>query len=536
MKAIKLVMPLLMSVSLLAACLGDQSKQSLQTGMSDQNEWKTYTSTKYQFTIRFPTAWQVIELPTPEYPTAMDQIWFVSESLPPPQTDARADIVFIFTQEDPSSGWELQYFDDYQSDLFQLGDIQARRISGINKESKYSELVVLAKMGDYYLQALPNHGEASLEYFDPVISSIRFVRAEVTTLPSSATNTPESLGEKTIAFGGISFSYPTSLAEEAAGKNILAYVDPSGFLYNDVPEHVRFDFSNPYTAQEPFAGFLPGWVPWLSHQNLENPEIVPQIFIFPTTEYAEISPLAGERIETLKILLADNTFPAEEELPVLPTFNSAQDLRAQVSPLVFQGGRGLRFIARYAQGATPVVNPSIFYTFQGLTEDDSLYVAAFFPLYIPTLPTEIQVEDWDAFNLGYQDYMAEITSNLEQLNPDDFEPSLESLDHVIESITISNASEAESTSKDTSVASDKTILEASCFVTGFSPFAFMPDGQRILVQAENGVQIFNLETMEEQDFLEAPTRLHTGSRPVAGWRSTRLGAGRFQHPADPHFG
>jgi WD40 repeat protein len=36
----------------------------------------------------------------------------------------------------------------------------------------------------------------------------------------------------------------------------------------------------------------------------------------------------------------------------------------------------------------------------------------------------------------------------------------------------------------------------------------MPDGDRILVRAENGVQIFNLQTMEEEDFLAAPTSLN----------------------------
>jgi WD40 repeat protein len=507
MKTIKLLMPLFMSVFLLTACLSSPVKQGLQTDIIDQDEWQTYTSTKYQFSIQYPSTWQVMELPTPEYPTATDQVWFVSEALPPSQTDARVDIMLIFTPDDPSSDWDLQYFDDYQSDTFQLGEIQAIRISGINKESKSSELVVLAKIGDYYLQALPNHGEASLEYFDPMISSIRYTRVEANIPSPTATSDLKSQDEKTIAFEGIIFSYPSWLAEETAGKNISAYVDPSGFMYDDLPEHVRFDFSNPYTAREPFAGLLPGLVPWLSHQNLESPEIQPQIFIFPTKEYAEISTLASERIETLKILLTDNALPTEGELPVLPTFNSTQDLRAQVYPLAFHGGRGLRFIARYAQGTTPVVNPSIFYTFQGLTEDESWYVAAFFPLYFPILPDQIQVEDWDAFNRGYQDYMADITSELEKLAPNDFEPDLEAFDNLIRSMAISPAP-VTSTLTGTMGASATPTPEPPCFVTGFSPVGFMPDGDRILVRAENGVQIFNLQTMEEEDFLAAPTSLN----------------------------
>jgi hypothetical protein len=339
MKTIKLVMLLCVSVFLLAACLASPGKQGLQADVGDQNKWQTYTSAKYQFTVQFPSAWQVIELPTTEFPTTTDQVWFVSETLPRPQTDSRADIVFIFTQEDPSSGWESEYFDEYKSDDFWLGFIQARRIYGINKESKFSEMVVLAKIGDYYFQALPNHGEASLEYFDPVISSIQFVQAKATTSPPTPTINRESLQEKTILFEGISFSYPSWLALGAAAQNIPAYVDPSGFMYDDVPEHVRFDFSKPYTEREPFAVFQPGWVPWLKHQNPESPELRPQIFVFPTMEYTEISPLAGERIEALKILLDDRCIPwrskgdaACASLPAIPRGLLRLSIRAFFTP------------------------------------------------------------------------------------------------------------------------------------------------------------------------------------------------------------
>ncbi len=46
-----------------------------------------------------------------------------------------------------------------------------------------------------------------------------------------------------------------------------------------------------------------------------------------------------------------------------------------------------------------------------------------------------------------------------------------------------------------------------CFVTYTDPIAFMPDGARILVRAKSGVQIFNLQTMKEEAFLEAPANL-----------------------------
>jgi WD40 repeat protein len=504
MKTIKLVMLLFVSVFLFTACLNCPGKLGLQSGIGNHDKWQTYTSAKFQFAVQIPSVWHVIELPNSEYPTAMDQVWFVSKTLPLPKTDSRADIVLIFTQEDPSPGWEPQYFDDYQSEAFWLGDIQGRRISGINKESKFSEIVVVSKIGDYYFQALPNHGEASLEYFDQVVSSIRFHQTRSTTPSIPTTSNRGSLEEQTMVFEGISITYPSSLADNAIAQKIPAFVDPSGFMYNDHPEHVRIDFSNPYTARAPFAKFQPGWVPWLKHQNPENPEIVPQIFIFST---ADVNPLAGDQIDALRTFLEDAPSTGGE-LPVLPTFNSSQDIRSEVLPLAFQGGRGLRFITRYSQEVAPVVNPDVFYTFQGLTEDGSIYVAAFFPLYVSILPDQIQVEDWETFNQGYQDYIADITSNLETLNPDDFESDLETLDNLIRSMTISHTPKVTSSPTDTSSASATPTPEPPCFVTGFSPIAFMPDGDRILVRAENGFQIFNLQTMQEEEFLDAPTSLN----------------------------
>jgi WD40 repeat protein len=48
-----------------------------------------------------------------------------------------------------------------------------------------------------------------------------------------------------------------------------------------------------------------------------------------------------------------------------------------------------------------------------------------------------------------------------------------------------------------------------CFTvsTEVSAFAFMPDSVRVLIKERSGVRIFNLETMEEESFLDAPQEL-----------------------------
>jgi WD40 repeat protein len=75
-------------------------------------------------------------------------------------------------------------------------------------------------------------------------------------------------------------------------------------------------------------------------------------------------------------------------------------------------------------------------------------------------------------------------------------------------MTISFTHQVTSPTTDTPDTGIPLTSDPPCFVTGFSPIAFLPDGDRILIQAENGVQIFNLQTIEEEEFLAAPTRLN----------------------------
>jgi hypothetical protein len=436
MKTIKLLMLMAVSAALLVACLGNPGSLVLPPDPGTQDGWQTFTSAKYHFTVRFPSGWQAIEVPTPEYPTATDQVWLVADAMPLPQTGSRADIVLAFSKDDPSPSWKPEYFDAYRADSFRLGDIEGTKISGINKEGQGPETVVLAQVGHYYLQAMPNQGAASLQVFDEVVSSLRFDPGDAVTSPPSPTSAPERLVGQTVVFEGTSFTCPAWLAEDVAAQRVPAYIDPSGFMYDDLPEHVRFDLLNSYAMRGPLAGLRSLWAPWLKHQTLDSPDIRPQIFILPTADYASISPLAAERIARLRSLLDEGVFPAGEELPVLPTFNSAQDVRGQVQLLAFQGGRGLRFLARYSQETMPVINPAVFYTFQGLTDDGRYYVAAFFPLYVALLPDQIAVDDWEAFNITYAAYLSETTAALEQLAPAEFEPDLTSLDAVVTSLQV----------------------------------------------------------------------------------------------------
>jgi WD40 repeat protein len=338
---------------------------------------------------------------------------------------------------------------------------------------------------------------------------------------SFATNFPTTSNTSTMSYEGISILYDLSLAERVKAQTIPLYTDPSGFTYNDIPEHIRFDFLESYSNQEPFTNCPQYQMPWLSHQNLDNIDLIPQIFIFPTRGFAGISQLAAERIEAFKDLLRSDLLPSKGELPVLPLFNSAQDISTQRHILTFHGGRGVRFITRYTQGVIPVSNPTVFYTFQGLTDNGDYYVSAFFPIYVSSLPNRIEIEDWDAFNRQYPSYLEDTAESLQELESADFEPDLAKLDALIQSMTVlpttlnASPTPAPFTSELPSISpypeptkhkNERSTATAQplCYDTLFEPIAFLPDNKNLLGRTNTGILLLNLNTMEEESYIEVP--------------------------------
>lgn len=51
-----------------------------------------------------------------------------------------------------------------------------------------------------------------------------------------------------------------------------------------------------------------------------------------------------------------------------------------------------------------------------------------------------------------------------------------------------------------------SAVAVPCFVTYLAPIAFSPDGTRIFVRAEKGVQVYNLQTAQEESFIQSPAK------------------------------
>jgi len=173
-------------------------------------------------------------------------------------------------------------------------------------------------------------------------------------------------------------------------------------LLNGEPEHLRYHFDE--------DSLTPG-----IHFRER------QLLVYPIGAYRELFQGAerdsfNAEIAQLQDLLKDRPSRVNDTIPVLPAVAADQLFNARVEYLELNGGAGIRFVTRYAGG----VGPGLFYTFQGIV--GNYYIAFFWPATAHELPESRPAP--------------RIASYLEGLTEDEFDPKLEEIDKIVESIQV----------------------------------------------------------------------------------------------------
>jgi hypothetical protein len=173
MKSNSFILILFLTVLALALLQDTVRDSAGDPGLPPEVDWQTYTNLTLNFTIRYPPGWKVMEVPNHSYESKIDQVWFTSSQFPPPNTGARPDILLMFLKQDPSPEWSREYFDNYHTQVVNLGSRPAVRVSGFNKEGLIDEIAYIAAFGDQYLLALTNQNPDSTLYFDLVMATLQ---------------------------------------------------------------------------------------------------------------------------------------------------------------------------------------------------------------------------------------------------------------------------------------------------------------------------------------------------------------------------
>jgi heat shock protein HslJ len=204
----------------------------------------------------------------------------------------------------------------------------------------------------------------------------------------------------------------------------------------------------PYDASQP-----PGPTGWPEHvqvnfgtlNHTERQPTDPVVFIMPSEGYRNLwansgDPTVGDRLDRLTEIIAAESDDLPTDTPVLPVEEvfGPRDIFVQGKYLGFDGGAGVRFVARHAQDANPVTNENLRYIFQGFAgPNNEFFVAFFFPVatsYLPNTVADVTQEEFDRLNADVNAYLAERNEFLNSIPATEWAPSLELLDQVIDSL------------------------------------------------------------------------------------------------------
>jgi len=234
---------------------------------------------------------------------------------------------------------------------------------------------------------------------------------------------------KTVAYGNLTLSYETSLANDHIAETVPAMplAHPSDKPDGVAPEHIMVTLRDSYVSAK---------------RRETNPSYaLARISVFPTADPGNRNfdaefPTMNRTAEDLSAYLVRRSHPAGHTIPFLPWTDMGQAFIAKKKLLRFRNGRGVLFLTQYGQEKLPINNAGLVYTFQGLTDDNAWYVSAVFPVAAPGLPTSDNVTSSKAFLASYDRYLTETVERLEKVSARNYTPSLMLLENVVRSIKV----------------------------------------------------------------------------------------------------
>jgi hypothetical protein len=243
----------------------------------------------------------------------------------------------------------------------------------------------------------------------------------------TATQAQVNAGTK-ITYSPLTVTLPQAVASGASGRDFPRVDSDDAAWWEKTPGHLQVSLGDYYT--------------------LEGKTHQPAIYVYPASAYVELVPAAFESIHRLQnYLYAPNNIPALDQLPGVPFLNAQILFAAQIQPISFQNGKGIRYISEYAQYPASANNTDLFYNFIGVTSDGEHYIVAIFPLTSPILaetpdagaPLPVRGIPYPYMtnpNANMDAYYIAVTDLLNAQVPESFTPRLGELDRLVQSMWI----------------------------------------------------------------------------------------------------
>ena len=235
--------------------------------------------------------------------------------------------------------------------------------------------------------------------------------------------------EHTITFNNFSFSFDSTLASSV---NITRFAGDSLD-----PEHP----GGPEVAHTQFLLYSDPPVPTIITA------ATAAIRVYRTADFAfyeattRSSPFA--ELQRLQMLLSerpdlDRFMEATEDpdlLPFMPRLTGWQIIRARAEYIDTSSLQGVSYVTVLRiDDSYPLLGSDFLYTFQGISRDGLYYVATISKLSTGLFPSHTPAE-YDETILSQPDYLSQSIATLNDASPDDFTPSLDALDALVQTFS-----------------------------------------------------------------------------------------------------
>ena len=244
---------------------------------------------------------------------------------------------------------------------------------------------------------------------------------------AAPTDTPASQGTVTPI---VSLVIPDGLATNTLTGTVPAFT-PQSENEHPVPEYVHISLEcEPYNYCTIHTG---------------------DINVYPAADLAAKDSRAADDIGAVqKILSKPDASYSTDDLPGLPPpyIPMGIGLSAQEKVIPFKNGRGVRYLLELKSDVSPIVN-DLTYFFSGLTDDGKYYITGEFGTSLPYLSDDLssnaappggvpfpRSNNISQVGQAYDEYMKKITNLINSSSADKFDPSLNNLDTLVQSISI----------------------------------------------------------------------------------------------------
>jgi len=261
-----------------------------------------------------------------------------------------------------------------------------------------------------------------------------------------------------VDYGGVTFICDSSLATKVKSETIPAMVE--GQPCDVIPEHPSFTlvgYPHGRTTRQ-FAEIkvfsLAKFREAFAIASVEGNKGV----IYPPNP-PDWSTYFDEEVRVLKTLLAAKPtanlgrFIADARgekgcsaaMPFLPMWEACMAFVGHVRYVNFKNGKGVFFLTQWDRETEQISNEGLELAYQGITNDGRYWVYAEFDVAAPSLPNgdEPEVVAWNEKNYllshqskTYQDYVRPIVAKLEALPANKYQPDLNLLEQLIQSLEV----------------------------------------------------------------------------------------------------